>query len=682
MDTRHCVETSRRTSADASSNRLRGEARQLSGLSDRKPAHNINADVSQPSLPGLLLVSGSQEPKQKTAAPTTPAAVGKGDSHATAAKVEKGFFANHVSDISELIGSTWRGSSDVRQALEAIADRHIDDSLNELEQSLTKIGIDRDPRIRLRTGAEFVRANARSTNGILAGLTAAGGELMASLASFTAEVTDEALQPKTKLSGVNLLLDHVAPLESAAARVIDRELLNPLSQWADARAQNYSQYGWNGPVKAITDATAAVANGASSYAGHWMNATPEERGRLAGHDLLPGILAVEGAAAATTRLFNGLKAASKSAAAIGVLEESVAPHLARQLLQNSEQFLKAGVREQELAADVARAISSPKELNKELALLAKKYARPGKEKELLNALGEEAKYTKIGTGAVATKCDTNRSATENLEARAKTGSQRAEEYKEYKEALKTSENQRTPEQDAMIKNAQKGAADEHIVNPIDPNLDCEAKVLVLREMSEKNHSKLKELAAQIDNQLGGRGKTETSVKGESEIRAKSTRSEITEKKPWFDVEHIRDGLRFRTEVDDLADIPAVLDKLEQSGYKVIKSEPDKLLEPREWGMRMAPFDLRSPDGQIIEYYILPRELNHVMKNGHHNIYKNWRERPVAQLNAEELLERRKAALTASNMAESAWQSYLMRTGQTEGSVRNLVERIAKRGAKP
>ena len=161
-----------------------------------------------------------------------------------------------------------------------------------------------------------------------------------------------------------------------------------------------------------------------------MNATPEERGRLAGHDLLPGVLAVEGAAAATTRLSYGLKAASKSAAvAIGVLEENLAPPPARQLLQNSAQFLKAGVREQELAADVARAISSPKELNQELALLAKKYARPGNEKELLNALGAEAKYTKIGTGAVATKCDTNRSATENLEARAKTGSQRAEEYK-------------------------------------------------------------------------------------------------------------------------------------------------------------------------------------------------------------------------------------------------------------
>ena len=119
MDTRHCGETSRRTCADASSNHLRDEARQLSGLSDRKPAHTINADVWQPGLPRLQLAPGNQEPEQKTAASTTPAdtAAGKGDRQATAAKVERGFFANHVADISALIGSTWRGSSEVRQAL-------------------------------------------------------------------------------------------------------------------------------------------------------------------------------------------------------------------------------------------------------------------------------------------------------------------------------------------------------------------------------------------------------------------------------------------------------------------------------------------------------------------------------------------------------------------------------------
>ena len=91
---------------------------------------------------------------------------------------------------------------------------------------------------------------------------------------------------------------------------------------------------------------------------------------------------------------------------------------------------------------------------------------------------------------------------------------------------------------------------------------------------------------------------------------------------------------------------------------------------------MAAFDLRAPNGQIIEYQILPREMNEAGKI-EHQIYKSVRGDDLASLSRSEKAEHLKIDKQARTLYQSAWSAYLKRTHQTEAQVGRFIE-VARR----
>ena len=87
---------------------------------------------------------------------------------------------------------------------------------------------------------------------------------------------------------------------------------------------------------------------------------------------------------------------------------------------------------------------------------------------------------------------------------------------------------------------------------------------------------------------------------------------------------------------------------------------------------MAAIDLRAPNGQIVEYQILPREM-YEAGNIEHQAYERIRGKDLQKLTEAERVERRLLNNRARNLYQDAWEAYLSRTGQTERNIRKFVE---------
>lgn len=212
--------------------------------------------------------------------------------------------------------------------------------------------------------------------------------------------------------------------------------------------------------------------------------------------------------------------------------------------------------------------------------------------------------------------------------------------------------------------------EKDIVNPIDRNATAEEKLAELQALSTENEPLVQKFLQTVDTKFGTT--SEVGVKSPQDILNKAKRPSILENKEWFDVDHIRDSLRFRTPVESLGDLPKILEELADSGFTVVKADVEKLLAPKDRGWRVAAIDLRAPNGQLIEYQILPREMYEAGKTEHH-LYKTVREKDVKALSRDQKIEVRELNIQARNLYSDAWQAYLRRTGQTEESVRKFVK---------
>ena len=101
---------------------------------------------------------------------------------------------------------------------------------------------------------------------------------------------------------------------------------------------------------------------------------------------------------------------------------------------------------------------------------------------------------------------------------------------------------------------------------------------------------------------------------------KASRPSILANKPWHDASHIRDSYRFKTVIDDFRDVPAIFDELLKEGISLVKIDTNKLFEPKEWGWRIIAFDIRMPNGQLVEWYLPLRELEVEKKARGHLIF--------------------------------------------------------------
>jgi len=217
--------------------------------------------------------------------------------------------------------------------------------------------------------------------------------------------------------------------------------------------------------------------------------------------------------------------------------------------------------------------------------------------------------------------------------------------------------------------------EREIANPLERHLSTKEKVDELVRLSHENKPLVEQLGKDIDARYGA--ETQHGYKNPQDIELKAKRPEILAKKPWFDVEHIRDSFRFRTIVEDLKDMHKIVNDLKSSGFELIKRDPEKLLQPKALGWRVAPFDLRAPNGQLVEYYIVPREMYEAGASGQHELFKKWRETNTALLSAEDKIAKQQAIKAARDMADDSWNRYLQRTGQTEDDIQRFVDEVHK-----
>jgi hypothetical protein len=217
-----------------------------------------------------------------------------------------------------------------------------------------------------------------------------------------------------------------------------------------------------------------------------------------------------------------------------------------------------------------------------------------------------------------------------------------------------------------------GAVDPEslIVNPIDPALPKAEKIAALAKLTAENKPIIDAFLRQLDAELGTVSKS--SVKEDDKIGAKASRPAILAKKPWHDVEHIRDSFRFKTVLDSIEQLPEIATRLQNLGAEVIKADVDKVLRPKEFGWRIAAFDLRMPNGQLAEFYMPVKELEHAKKNGGHQLFEEARDLDVTQ--PEQLAQYDAIAERSRAHYEKAWQAYLTRTGVSGNDVRAALSK--------
>jgi len=206
-----------------------------------------------------------------------------------------------------------------------------------------------------------------------------------------------------------------------------------------------------------------------------------------------------------------------------------------------------------------------------------------------------------------------------------------------------------------------------IVNPVDPELAPEEKADALLELAQENNEIVAPILEQVDRDLGTKSKT--SFKEKAKILEKAQRPSIRAEKPWHDVEHVRDAFRFKTVINDFEDIPEAIAHFENENIQVVKPDTKKLFTPKVWGWRFVGFDLKMPNGQIVEYYMPLKELEEA-KDENHEIFEKWREKDIEAIlkeNGPEAQELLGDMHESYERYEGAWETALKRMGYEDES---------------
>lgn len=152
------------------------------------------------------------------------------------------------------------------------------------------------------------------------------------------------------------------------------------------------------------------------------------------------------------------------------------------------------------------------------------------------------------------------------------------------------------------------------------------------------------------------------LKDYQEVLKKIKRPAFQEKHPGKGVAAIRDYLRAKIVLQNLDQTLPVLEMLFcNSGIECVKADTAKMANPDSTGWRFAAFDLRLPNGQIVELYILPKEIQWAKRGRGHKVYEKLRGQKSNSERDEG--ESREAY-------EQAWRDYLQRIGKTEDEIKS------------
>jgi hypothetical protein len=173
-------------------------------------------------------------------------------------------------------------------------------------------------------------------------------------------------------------------------------------------------------------------------------------------------------------------------------------------------------------------------------------------------------------------------------------------------------------------------------SPVDLSATPEVRAQQLHDLGQENARLVKPILRAIDKKFKSKSLpfTDNNFKKIENIISKSTRPSVLARKPWFGVEHIRDGFRFKTVVPSYNDVDQMVQMFLDEGVVIVKAE-NMVMEPKEWGFRIIAFDLMMPNGQIVEWYLPLTEVEAYKNAGGHEIFEKWRNRDLTQLDETE-----------------------------------------------
>lgn len=217
-----------------------------------------------------------------------------------------------------------------------------------------------------------------------------------------------------------------------------------------------------------------------------------------------------------------------------------------------------------------------------------------------------------------------------------------------------------------------------IVNPIDPKASPEEKLAHIKKLTAENIGIVDDFIKKLDGELGS--KSGYNIKSDESILAKANRPIIKAAKPWFGIEHIRDTFRFKTVISDVASLETVVKHLADLGVEVVKVDLDKMFKPKEWGWRIAAFDLRMPNGQLVEYYLPLKELEVAKKATGHKLFEAGRTLDPVNGTPEEIEKIATLQKQSSDLYEKAFRAYQARTGSDDSADRASLARTSAAAA--
>jgi N12 class adenine-specific DNA methylase len=165
-----------------------------------------------------------------------------------------------------------------------------------------------------------------------------------------------------------------------------------------------------------------------------------------------------------------------------------------------------------------------------------------------------------------------------------------------------------------------------IVNPINPDLSPDAKTEALIDLASQNVPLVEQILANLRSNVGVEGKY--SIKLPERIQGKASRPSIRDEAPWHDIEHVRDGLRFKVTLTHFNQIEGIVQEFANAGIEIIKFDTKKMFAPKEFGWRFIGFDMRMPNGQLVEFYAPLGTMDQKsVKEPNHLLFEKWRNVP-------------------------------------------------------
>eukprot|EP00935_MAST-01C_sp_MAST-1C-sp1_P002219 g2219.t1 len=134
-------------------------------------------------------------------------------------------------------------------------------------------------------------------------------------------------------------------------------------------------------------------------------------------------------------------------------------------------------------------------------------------------------------------------------------------------------------------------------------------------------------------------------KSDASALGKCYRDTILYQYPRYQVNHLRDYLRFKCCTNNVEDGMVFLDALVNYGaekglWSVVKLDIHKLVRPKLWGWRFIGADLKMNDGMLVECYVVSYQMDRAKKfvtcpkladESNHELYEHWRGAKISMM---------------------------------------------------